>query len=78
MHNFCGPDSHSLAFPTSLPNGTNFGTADRMSGSGYQEAPSGTHSDSEQGDWWERLVVTKHKLFYNAQYKIKFRKSVSI
>jgi len=51
MHNICMLNSHSLAFPTSLANGTNFGTADRMSGSGYQETSSGNHNDSEQGDW---------------------------
>ena len=50
-HNICRLDSHSLAFSTSLANATNFGTADRMSGNGYQETSSGTHNDSEQGDW---------------------------
>jgi len=51
MHNICRLDNHSIAFPTSLASETNFGTADRISDSGYQETSSGTHNDNEQGDW---------------------------
>jgi hypothetical protein len=47
-HNICRLENHSVAFLTNLANGTNFGTADRMSGSGYQETSRGTHNDSEQ------------------------------
>ena len=67
IHNICRIDIHSLAFPTSFAYGTNFGTGDRMSGNGYQETSSGTHNDGEQGDWWGRTVITKHKLFYDIQ-----------